>query len=136
MGAVTNPTVRYVFIDMSRMFVYQQYAKHCIIYCGKKYRDDDFIEHVICDINTLLETWKGDSSDIKIPNYYSLSKCRARKKRARRNSGGIIVYIKTELKRDIECIENISKSHNRICLGRDRMAVGFTTTCAISTYHH
>ena len=32
MGAVTNPTVRYVFIDMSRMFVYQQYAKHCIIY--------------------------------------------------------------------------------------------------------
>ena len=67
-------------------------------------------------INILLETWKGDSSDIKIPNYYSLSKCRARKKRARRNSGGIIVYIKTELKRDIECIENISKSHNRICL--------------------
>ena len=63
---------------------------------GQKYRDDDFIEHVICDINTLLETWKGDSSDIKIPNYYSLSKCRARKERARRNSGGIIIYIKTD----------------------------------------
>ena len=29
--------------------------------------------------NILLESWKGDSSDIKIPNYYSLSKCRARK---------------------------------------------------------
>jgi len=22
------------------------------------------------------------------------------------------------------------------CCGRDRMAVGFTTTCAISAYHH
>jgi hypothetical protein len=24
----------------------------------------------------------------------------------------------------------------RGCRGRDRMVVGFTTTCAISTYHH
>jgi len=25
---------------------------------------------------------------------------------------------------------------NRGCHGRDRMIVGFTTTCAISAYHH
>jgi hypothetical protein len=24
----------------------------------------------------------------------------------------------------------------RVCCGRDRMVVGFTTTCAISAYHH
>ena len=26
--------------------------------------------------------------------------------------------------------------HYRGCLGHDRMVVGFTTTCAISAYHH
>ena len=61
---------------------------------GQKHRDESFIENVKYDINILLETWKGDSPDVKIPNYYSISKYRDRKKRARPNSGGIIIYIK------------------------------------------
>ena len=28
------------------------------------------------------------------------------------------------------------KSYDSSCRGRDRMVVGFTTTCAISAYHH
>ena len=91
---------------------------------GQKHRDETFKEHVKYDINILLETWKGDAPDIKIPNYFSFSKCRAKKKRARRNSGGIIVYVKEDLKKGIECVKNITKSKNRIWLKLDKTFFG------------
>jgi len=33
-------------------------------------------------------------------------------------------------------VYNISSLWYRCCRDRDRMVVGFTTTCAISSYHH
>lgn len=92
---------------------------------GQKHRDESFIENVKYDINIILETWKGDSPDIKIKDYYSFSKYRMRKKRARRNSGGIIVYIKNEIKRGVCLMENITQSKNRIWLKLDKKFFGF-----------
>ena len=41
---------------------------------GQKHRDDMFLESIMkYDINILLETWKGDSPDINISDYYSLN---------------------------------------------------------------
>ena len=87
---------------------------------GQKHRDNLFLDHIKCDIHILLETWKGESPDIKIPNYGSFSKCRTRKKKARRNSGGIIVYFKNHLKKGIEYLVNSTESKNRMWIKLDK----------------
>ena len=91
---------------------------------GQKHRDEEFIEKIKYDINILIETWKGDCSDIKIPNYNSFCKYRIRKKRARRNSGGIIVYVKKDIVKGIEYMKNISRSRNRLWLKLDKSFFG------------
>jgi hypothetical protein len=46
----------------------------------------------------------------------------------------LLVFISSSMSEtQVFLIENIS---GRICRGRIRVVVGFTTTCAISAYHH
>jgi len=61
---------------------------------GDKIRDPIFLSLMKSDINILLETWKGESDELKIEGFYAISKSRKKKKNARRHSGGIIIYIK------------------------------------------
>ena len=92
---------------------------------GQKHREDMFLESITKhDINILLETWKGDCPDVKIPDYYSFNKCRTKKKKARRNSGGIIVYIKNKIKRGVEYLNNITSSQNRVWLKLEKTFFG------------
>ena len=91
---------------------------------GQKYRDEDFLNQINYDINIILETWKGDCPDIDVPNYVSFSKCRKKNKRAKRSSGGIIVYCKKEIIKGITYLKNLTKSENRMWLKLDKNFFG------------
>ena len=60
------------------------------------------------DIIVLFETWCSKSSDISLKGYTSYNFYRKfRHRRARRNSGGVAVYCKDELKNGIEIVKNV-----------------------------
>ena len=63
-----------------------------------KSADPSFRELTNYDIVCLTETWTCDTSDIDIVGYSHFALHRPKRKAgAKRNSGGIIVYIKDEL---------------------------------------
>ena len=46
-------------------------------------------------------------------------------------------FIELKPKKNVKLVFSVSLIYTTGgCSGRDRMVVGFTTTCAISTYHH
>ena len=62
---------------------------------GDKCKDDFFLSMIKYDINILLETWKGTDSEVNVPDYKLIQKCRKRKRRSKRYSGGIIIFYKS-----------------------------------------
>lgn len=87
---------------------------------GDKINDPLFIQKISSDINILLETWKGDTSKNKITGYNYISKSRKKRKNAKRNSGGIIVYIRKEVFKGIEYLKNATISENRLWMKLDK----------------
>ena len=74
-----------------------------------KKNDVDFI-NLLCehDINFLYESWTSENSEIDFNGYYSFNFYRKfQNRRARRNSGGTVVYIKSEYKQGVEVVKNV-----------------------------
>ena len=63
-----------------------------------KIKCTEFVDRVNCfDIVMLNETWTNVNSDIKLSGYKHFCKHRFRKKGGKRDSGGIVIYIKEEI---------------------------------------
>ena len=92
---------------------------------GDKCRDEDFMSSLKYDINILLETWKGTDSEFNVPNFNVFQKCRKKKRRSRRYSGGIIVLFKSEYRKAISEVPNITSSENRLWFKLDAGFFGF-----------
>ena len=93
---------------------------------GDKCKDDFFLSMIKYDINILLETWKGTDSEVNVPDYKLIQKCRKRKRRSKRYSGGIIIFYKSHLHRGIQELQDLTASPNRIWLKLDKIFFGFT----------
>lgn len=101
---------------------------------GDKINDNFFVEKLSSDINILLETWTGVKPKANLQDYLSISKCRKKKKRSKRHSGGIIVFYKMELTLGITYIQNGTKSENRLWLKLDKKVFGLESDlyiCAV-----
>ena len=64
------------------------------------------------DIITIQETWLTTHLDINIPGYNDFRKDRVKSKKAKRVSGGVVVFFKQNLRPGIqkmksECLDNI-----------------------------
>ena len=92
---------------------------------GQKHKDSFFLEYLNHDINILSETWKSDNSNIDIPKFNQFCSFRTKTKKAKRNSGGIMIYVKKEIQNGIEILKNITKSQNRIWLKLNKFFFGF-----------
>ena len=74
----------------------------------QKLSDPDFKSH-LCenDVIILLESWTDNSSEIEIEGFFVYNFYRKfRHKRARRNSGGIVIYIRENIKNGISVVKN------------------------------
>ena len=71
----------------------------------------------------------------ELPNYQSISKCRKKKKKSRRYSGGIIVYIKKNISCGISYLENSTQSENRLWLKLDKNVFGLENDIYIYICH-
>ena len=91
---------------------------------GDKCRDDFFISCINYDINILLETWKGTDNELNMPDFNVLQKCRKKKRRSRRFSGGIIICYKSKLHNGITELNNITTSLNRLWFKLDKQFFG------------
>ena len=91
---------------------------------GDKCRDDTFLAFLEYDINILLESWKGPDPDFHIPGFKILQKCRQKKKRSRRYSGGIVVLYKSKFHKGITEMRELSASENRLWIKLDRAFLG------------
>ncbi|CAG2205122.1 unnamed protein product [Mytilus edulis] len=91
---------------------------------GQKHRDPDFLELINHDINILIETWKGVEPDVQIPEYNYYCKQRTKANKAKRNSGGIIVYYKKKFEKGITYLKNVTKSQNRLWMKLDKSFFG------------
>ena len=60
------------------------------------------------DCISLVESWLSDASVVNSPGFYSFSKFKQKSERANRNSGGIIVLIKSELRKGVKFLEKES----------------------------
>lgn len=87
---------------------------------GEKLNDESFLEKINNDINILLETWTGINKKVSLPDYASISKSRKKRKKCKRNSGGIIVFYKKTLSKGLTYLEKGTKSENRLWLKLDR----------------
>ena len=74
-----------------------------------KKNDADFINLLYQhDIIFLYETWTSENSEIDLKGYCSFNFYRKfQNRRARRNSGVTVVYIKSEYKQGVEIIKNV-----------------------------
>lgn len=92
---------------------------------GDKCRDDFFVSCLKYDINILLETWKGTDQNYNFEGYKIIQKCRKKKKRSRRFSGGIVIFYKSELHKGITEVSEISLSENRVWIKLDKTHFGW-----------
>ena len=73
-----------------------------------KLYDEDFLSIINSfDCISLVENWLSDPSVVNLPGFYS-SKLREKSKRANRNSGGITVLIKSELRKGVRFLQKQS----------------------------
>ncbi|CAG2236161.1 unnamed protein product [Mytilus edulis] len=93
---------------------------------GDKSNDDFFLNSIKSDINILLETWKGECKEYNIPGFNTFSKIRKKKKKAKRHSGGILVYYKKIYSKGISHIQEGTNSQNRLWLKLDKNFFGLT----------
>lgn len=91
---------------------------------GDKCRDDFFLSCIKYDINILLETWKGADSDLNIPDFKVIQKCRKKQRRSKRFSGGVIILYKSKLHKGIYELQDVTTSKNRIWLKLDKVYFG------------
>ena len=69
---------------------------------NEKIKNGEFVTSVFkSDIVLLSETWSNEYSDINVNGYTRVSKIRKLKKKAKRSSGGLEVYIKDNLVKGI-----------------------------------
>ena len=72
----------------------------------EKLKSEDFVTSVFkFDVILLCETWSNKLSDLDVDGYVRISKTRKLKKRAKRSSGGIEVYIKEHLIKGIKVLD-------------------------------
>ena len=58
----------------------------------------DFVNSLSChDIIVLSECWINRNSVLNLEGYECVTKCRRRRKRAKRDSGGMCVFVKREI---------------------------------------
>ena len=70
-----------------------------------KVKNEEFIASVFkYDCIMLCETWTNEFSDIDVQGYVRISKTRKLKKKAKRSSGGLEVYIKDHLFKGISVL--------------------------------
>ena len=80
-----------------------------------------------CDIIMCSETWLTTTrkNNILIEGYTNICVCRKQSnRRAKRGSGGILIFIKDRFKDCIEVISNQSKSDDRVWLQLHRNVLG------------
>ena len=71
-----------------------------------KVKNSEFVSSVFkSDIVLLSETWSNEHSDLDVKGYSKISKMRKLKKRAKRSSGGLEVYIKEHLLKGITILQ-------------------------------
>ena len=56
------------------------------------------------DIILLNETWTNDNSRIHLEGYESFSKCRFRKQRSKRDSGGIVMFVRNNIAKGVRSV--------------------------------
>ena len=73
---------------------------------NEKVKDSEFVSSVFqSDFVLLSETWSNEHSDIDVKGYSRVSKIRKLKKKAKRSSGGLEVYIKENLLKGITVLK-------------------------------
>ena len=73
-----------------------------------KLADEDFLSTIeTFDCVSLVETWSSET-DVNIEGFYSFSKGRQASNNARRNSGGITVLVKSELRKGVKFLDKES----------------------------
>ena len=92
---------------------------------GDKCKDESFLSFLKYDINIVLETWKGTEPDFCIQHFYIIQKCRKKKKRSNRFSGGVMIIYKSNLHKGITEVKNLTRNENRIWIKLDRNHFGF-----------
>ena len=92
-----------------------------------KIDDDFFTKKIKSDIIILLETWKRDSKETQVSGYqvtFPFQKLEKRIKKAKRHSGGILIYINKNIAKGVSCEKNRSSSKNRAWLKLDKTFFG------------
>lgn len=71
--------------------------------------DTDFLKEIKrFDFVSLMETWLDADYKVNVENYYAFSKCRNKSAKAIRNSGGITVLVKNNLRRGVKFLDKES----------------------------
>ena len=58
-----------------------------------------------CDIVLLTETWTNEQTDIQLDGYFEYKLSRKRHKRAKRDSGGLAIFIREKLKKEVVLVK-------------------------------
>ena len=93
---------------------------------GDKMEDKMFHDKIKSDFNILLETWKGSCKEYNIEGFNCISKIRKKSKKARRHSGGIIVFYRKEFEKGISYLVEGTHSQNRLWLKLNKDFFGFS----------
>jgi hypothetical protein len=80
-----------------------------------KLDDEDFLSTINSfDCITLVENWLKNYSTVNIQGFYSFSKFRQKHDRAWRNSGGITVLVRSELRKGIRFFDKDIRPQSRL----------------------
>ncbi|CAG2224327.1 unnamed protein product [Mytilus edulis] len=120
---ITNPLLGIV-TDTKQRSPDNQYRNQN--YRNRPYQNTADNVGIKSDINILLETWKGECKEYNIPGFNTFSKIRKKKKKAKRHSGGILVYYKKIYSKGISHIQEGTNSQNRLWLKLDKNFFGLT----------
>ena len=72
----------------------------------EKLKNEEFIRCIFkSDVILFCETWSNKLDDLDVDGYIRISKTRKLKKRAKRASGGLEVYIKEHLMKGIKVLD-------------------------------
>ena len=78
----------------------------------------------------MCETWTNENSDISFSDYCNYAFHRKRKRRAKRDSGGIILYFKSHLVKGVKLLSNVGD--NIIWISLDKNVFGLDKTLIIA----
>jgi len=93
--------------------------------CAKKFCDVDFCSFFSnSDLICIQETWADNFVDFDFPGFSLFSSCRSRKKKAKRNSGGVATFFRSSFKKGIHKLD--SSSPDTIWCKLDKYFFGLT----------